>query len=204
MAQERDLALPALRRPRRIHHGAGLLDQQARGAVDALHIARHRPRVPPVALKVEGPDPIARPRQIVAIGLHHLPRPGKAMRDHDHRAIRARLCNARHRRLTDAELRSLQPGALSLKLPERQRGQHKPKQQENTPPHASPVRYMAKTRASCSPPRYSNAPPEAECRSAMVSLPNLKNPSPSASCRAAKINRVIPAQRIAARHISQG
>jgi hypothetical protein len=111
---------PAWQGARGCNHAARLGYQKGCRAIRRSHVSRHRGRISAVALEIEGQNPIARLRQIQGIGLHDLPRSGKAMRDDDNRAILVRPLVKRHRRGPCVEVRDKQPDALAFKLKHRQ------------------------------------------------------------------------------------
>jgi hypothetical protein len=86
MAEERHAPVRAGQREARVDHAARLVDEKARRALDRRDVARHRHRVAPVALEVEGHDDVARPREREREGLHELRRAREAMRHDDERA----------------------------------------------------------------------------------------------------------------------
>ena len=69
----------------KVHHRAGLLQQQAGGAFDLGDITAQGLEVAPVAEVIEGHRQVAVARQRHREGLHQLLRAGKAVRDNHHR-----------------------------------------------------------------------------------------------------------------------
>ena len=109
----------------------GLVHQQPGSAVNGRHIAGHRHRIAPMAFVVEGQHAVPGTRQRQRPCLHQLPRPGKAMRHHHRRAIRAGQGVERRGRGADGKAADLQPKTCAFQLPDGEKGQREPQRRQD-------------------------------------------------------------------------